>query len=148
VRKKALELVRSEDGNALSAFASYVHEVMAEYYTLRNDTKPSAIVEDLRLEHDTKRALWCGCDIDLTVTEFRVLSRLVEGAGGFVSYRSIYDVMHYTGFVAGNGDEGYRANVRSIIKRVRRKFMKVEVTFDRIENYPSLGYRWRITHGC
>ena len=59
-----------------------------------------------------------------------------------MSYREIYDLVHGEGFVAGAGEDGYRANVRTFIKRIRQKFRDLDDTFDRIENYPSYGYRW------
>ena len=62
--------------------------------------------------------------------------------GRFVTYRAIYDRMHYEGFIAGSGGDGYRANVRSAIKRIRNKFRERDATFAEIENYNSFGYRW------
>jgi two-component system response regulator ChvI len=50
--------------------------------------------------------------------------------------------VHGEGFVAGEGAEGYRANVRTMIKRIRQKFRNVDETFDEIRNYPGFGYRW------
>ena len=41
-----------------------------------------------------------------------------------------------------SGEEGWRSNVRSIIKRVRAKFKKVDPKFDRIKNYSTIGYCW------
>ena len=64
-------------------------------------------------------------------------------AGRDVSYREIYDLVRGEGFRAGSGEQGYRANVRALIKRIRQKFRDVDPTFDLIENYPGFGYRWR-----
>ncbi|WIM11797.1 response regulator transcription factor [Enhydrobacter sp.] len=96
----------------------------------------------LLLNGSTKRAFWDGADINLTLMEFRVVRLLVTSAGDFVSYRAVYDVVHHAGFIAGSGENGYRSNVRSTIKRIRMKIRAVDPTFDRIENYPSFGYRW------
>ena len=63
--------------------------------------------------------------------------------GRYVTYRAIYDRLHYEGFIAGDGADGYRANVRSIIKRIRNKFRSFDLTFDEIENYNSFGYCWK-----
>jgi two-component system response regulator ChvI len=96
----------------------------------------------LLLNAGTSRAYWNGADLDLTLMEFRVVRLLAASAGDFVSYRAVYDVVHHAGFVAGSGEHGYRSNVRSTIKRIRMKIRAVDPTFDRIENYPSFGYRW------
>lgn len=96
----------------------------------------------LLLNAGTSRAYWNGADLNLTLMEFRVVRLLATSAGDFVSYRAVYDVVHHAGFVAGSGEHGYRSNVRSTIKRIRMKIRAVDPTFDRIENYPSFGYRW------
>ena len=63
--------------------------------------------------------------------------------GRYVTYRAIYDGLHYEGFIAGSGADGYRGNVRSAIKRIRNKFRSFDPTFDEIENYTGFGYRWK-----
>jgi two-component system response regulator ChvI len=94
------------------------------------------------LRSDTNRALWAGRVVDLTLTEFRIVTLLAERAGREVGYREIYDLVHGKDFVAGQGAEGYRANVRTFIKRIRKKFRDVDPGFDHFENYASFGYRW------
>ena len=96
----------------------------------------------LELRFDVSRALWAGRTIDLTLTEFRIVTLLAEKAGQDVGYREIYDLVHGKDFVAGQGAEGYRANVRTFIKRIRKKFRDGDPGFDHIENYAGFGYRW------
>ncbi len=108
----------------------------------------ATVVEDsaesgpLVLRPDQCRAYWRGRDVNLTVTEFDIVRKLVDGAGEWVSYRSIYDCVHTSGFIAGNGEHGYRTNVRASIKRIRCKFRKVDPEFTHIENFVSFGYCW------
>ena len=80
----------------------------------------------------------------LTLTEFEIVRLIAERPGRDVRYREIYDVVRGSGFVAGAGEDGYRANVRAFIKRIRQKFREVDDGFDRIENYAGFGYRWRV----
>ena len=96
----------------------------------------------LELRFDTNRALWAGRVVDLTLTEFRIVTLLAENAGRDVGYREIYDLVHGKDFIAGHGAEGYRANVRTFIKRIRKKFRDGDPGFDHIENYAGFGYRW------
>lgn len=91
----------------------------------------------------TKRAEWRGRDVDLTSTEYNVVSLLAENPGGVVTYRGIYDRMHYVGFMAGMGEDGYRSNVRSTVKRIRRKFMAIDSNFSEIVNHAGVGYSWQ-----
>jgi two-component system, OmpR family, response regulator ChvI len=103
---------------------------------------PSLRLGRLMLRFDTNRALWAEREVDLTLTEFRIVTLLAEKAGQDVGYREIYDIVHGKDFIAGHGSEGYRANVRTFIKRIRKKFRDVDPGFDHIENYASFGYRW------
>jgi two-component system response regulator ChvI len=104
--------------------------------------EPALQLGPLALRFDTYRALWGGHTVDLTLTEFKILTLLAEKAGRDVGYREIYDLVHGKDFVAGHGSEGYRANVRTFIKRIRKKFRDVDPGFDHIENYAGFGYRW------
>ena len=97
----------------------------------------------LELRPDAGRAAWRGVEVPLTLTEFEIVRLLAERPGRDVRYREIYDVVRGSGFVAGAGEDGYRANVRAFIKRIRQKFREVDDDFDRIENYAGFGYRWR-----
>lgn len=101
-------------------------------------------VGPLELRPEAGRAAWNGVEVPLTLTEFRIVHLLAERAGRDVRYREIYDVVRGSGFVAGSGEEGYRANVRAFIKRIRQKFREVDDRFDHIENYAGFGYRWCI----
>lgn len=97
----------------------------------------------LELRLAIHRAFWRDKQVDLTLSEFAIVRFMVAERGRDVTYRQIYDIVRGKDFVAGFGTEGYRANVRSFIKRIRKKFREVDDTFDRIENYPGFGYRWR-----
>jgi two-component system, OmpR family, response regulator ChvI len=98
--------------------------------------------DKLLLKPETSRALWNGVDVDLTLGEYKLVHLLVSNAGSFVTYRSLYDRLHFQGFIAGSGTDGFRANVRSAIKRIRNKFRACDPTFDEIENYNGFGYCW------
>lgn len=99
---------------------------------------------DLTLDPEIGRAEWGNDRINLTLTEFRIVHLLARQSGRDVRYREIYDLVRGEGFIAGMGEQGYRANVRAFIKRIRQKFREVDNGFDRIENYPGFGYRWRV----
>ena len=97
----------------------------------------------LELNPSVGRAYWGGAEVNLTLTEFRIVDNLARRSGRDMRYREIYNLVHGEGFVAGIGDEGYRANVRAFIKRIRRKFRDIDPEFGCIENYRGFGYRWR-----
>lgn len=96
----------------------------------------------LELRFDINRAFWHAQAVDLTLTEFRMVSQLALKPGEDRSYRELYDLVHGRDFLAGKGADGYRANVRTFIKRIRKKFRIVDPNFDQIHNYAGFGYRW------
>ncbi len=107
--------------------------------------QPAEVLQhgDLTLMPQAGRAFWKGEDLDLTLCELKIVHLLVQSRGRSVTYREIYDCVHYRGFIAGAGDDGYRVNVRSAIRRIRSKFHSFDPAFDVIENVASSGYAWR-----
>ena len=99
--------------------------------------------DKLVLKPETGRAFWNGVDVGLTLGEYKLIHLLVSNAGSFVTYRAAYDRLRFEGFIAGSGNDGFRANVRSAIKRIRNKFRACDPAFDEIENYTGFGYGWR-----
>jgi two-component system response regulator ChvI len=97
----------------------------------------------LLLRPDVSRAYWKDADLDLTLGEYNIVHLLVSNVGKYITYRAVYDRLRHEGFIAGYGADGYRANVRSAIKRIRNKFSRVEPSFDEIENYAGFGYCWK-----
>jgi two-component system response regulator ChvI len=98
---------------------------------------------DITLRYDSRRALWKNQNVGLTLTEFNIVAYLIEHSDRDVSYREIYDIVHGEGFMAGDGEIGYRTNVRAFIKRIRQKFRDLDSDFSHIKNYPGFGYRWK-----
>jgi two-component system response regulator ChvI len=98
---------------------------------------------ELALHPATARALWRQLDIGLTITEYKVVTLLVSHKGEPQTYRAIYDAAHYEGFIAGSDGQGHHTNVRSLIKRIRRKFLAIDAGFAEIENVAQVGYLWR-----
>jgi two-component system response regulator ChvI len=90
----------------------------------------------------TARAVWRQQDVGLTITEYKIVARLASQKGEPLTYRAIYDIAHYEGFVAGSGEHGYNTNVRSIMKRIRKKFLAVDPAFAEIKNEGDFGYGW------
>lgn len=97
----------------------------------------------LVLKFKTSRATWRDRPVELTLTEFKIVRLMAEKAGEDVPYRAIYDLVHGSGFLAGAGPEGFRANVRTFVKRIRQKFRDADADFDMIGNYAGFGYRWK-----
>ena len=103
----------------------------------------SMICGKLLLRPDVSRVYWNDADLDLTLGEYNIVHLLASNVGKYITYRAVYDRLRHEGFIAGDGPDGYRANVRSAIKRIRNKFRALDPTFDEIENYAGFGYCWK-----
>jgi len=114
----------------------------AEDRDAKVDEASSLEVGDLELRLKSHRAYWRGQEVDLSISEFKMVHLMASQAGDDVTYRDLYDQVHGEGFQSGFGAEGYRGNVRTFIKRIREKFRELDGRFDCIENYPGFGYRW------
>ena len=90
-----------------------------------------------------RRAWWDGVEVRLTAGELAIVLLLVSHAGSCVDNRTVYDSLHYKGFLSGHGEKGFWVNVRSAIRRVRNKFRAIDSTFTELENARAFGYRWR-----
>ena len=102
----------------------------------------SRVCGKLVLNPNVRRAYWKDIDVGLTLVEYNIVHLLTAKAGRWVTYRAIYDRVHYEGFIGGSGEDGYRINVRGVIRRIRKKFLQCDETFAEIENFVGLGYRW------
>jgi two-component system response regulator ChvI len=60
----------------------------------------SVICGKLLLRPDLSRAYWKDADLDLTLGEYNILHLLASNVGRYVTYRAIYDRLHYEGFIA------------------------------------------------
>ena len=105
---------------------------------------PAARQTGLHIDQESARVYWRAAQVDLSLSEVKVVQLLVAQAGKDVSYRAIYDRLRGEGFQAGAGEDGYRTNVRAMVKRIRQSFRDVDETFDMIKNYPGFGYRWAV----
>jgi two-component system response regulator ChvI len=106
---------------------------------------PSKVLcSELEMNPLSHRVLWRGKPVALTLAEFKIVQLLAAENERDVTHREIYDIVRGPGFVSGEGAHGYRSNVRTFIKRIRKKFCTVDGEFDRIGTYSGFGYRWTL----
>ena len=94
------------------------------------------LIERGPLTLDMKRflALWNGSEVDLTLTEFWMVHAMAKFPG-HVKNRD--QLMGDAKIVVDDG------TITSHIKRIRRKFIAVDASFDAIDTVYGMGYRWR-----
>ncbi len=100
---------------------------------------PSDIIEAGDLLMDAKRMTvkWKGQFIELTVTEFWMLYAIAKYAGHVKSRQQLMDESKMV------VDD---TTITSHIKRVRKKFVQIDASFDRVETVYGMGYRWKVGH--
>lgn len=109
-------------------------------------TQKKIVVGKLVLHSTVSQAYWNDAPIGLTVGEYRIVHLLATHAGRYVPARTIYDQFHHRRFAAGSDEHSYRTNVRTMIKRIRRKFRERDPDFAEIDNFVALGYCWHDPH--
>ena len=100
---------------------------------------PSDLIEAGDLLMDAKRMTvkWKGQFIELTVTEFWMLHAIAKYAGHVKSRQQLMDESKMV------VDD---TTITSHIKRVRKKFVQIDPSFDRVETVYGMGYRWKAEH--
>jgi two-component system OmpR family response regulator len=87
----------------------------------------------LRLDLDRLTAAWGSQSIDLTLTEFWIVYALARYPGHVKTRQQLMDAANVV------LDD---ATITSHIKRIRRKFLEEDHTFDAIKTVYGVGYRW------
>ena len=92
---------------------------------------------DLVMDQERHMCTWKGGQVDLTVTEFLLLLALARRRGHVKSRDQLID--------AAYGENIYvdDRTIDSHIKRLRKKFKKVDTDFSEIETLYGVGYRYR-----
>jgi len=92
----------------------------------------------LRFSLDRMEVSWKGVDVPLTVTEFWIIHSLIRHPGHVRSRQQLMDDANVL-----VDDQ----TITSHVKRIRRKFLKVDDGFDRLDTVYGAGYRWKPGNG-
>ncbi len=104
---------------------------------LNQPTSPDNLLRRDKLTLDIGRlsVKWEGKAVPLTVTEFWMVHALVKFPGHVKSRQVLMQESKI--FVDGS-------TITSHVKRIRKKFMQVDESFDCIETVYGMGYRWNM----
>ena len=95
---------------------------------------PPKSVGDLRINLDAMQAYWRNQALSLTMTEFRMLERLLHRPGNAISYEQLMNSTMQS-FVTHN-------TINTHMRNIRKKIRQIDAQFDRIQNEYGFGYRW------
>jgi two-component system OmpR family response regulator len=96
--------------------------------------RDSLTLRGLKLEVERMRVSWNGEEVPLTVTEFWMVHALARHPG---HVKSREQLMREAQIVVDD------ATVTSHVKRMRKKFVAIDASFDEIDTVHGAGYRWR-----
>ena len=93
---------------------------------------------ELILNTSRHSCIWKGSKVDLTVTEFRLLKALVRHPGHVKNRDQLID--------SARGEDIHveERTIDSHVKRIRRKFKKVDPKFSRIKTIYGIGYSFEL----
>lgn len=102
---------------------------------LSQSQETDATIQHGELTLDTTRlqATWHGEPVDLTVTEFWLLYAIARRPG---QVKNREQLMEAASIVVDD------TTITSHIKRIRRKFLKIDSDFNAIDTVYGMGYRW------
>lgn len=90
----------------------------------------------LRVEEERKQVHWKDKPVSLTLTEFWILSALVQRPGHVKSHDQLMDAANVV--VTNNA-------IAAHVRRIREKFRESDPAFDAIRAEYGMGYRWQET---
>jgi len=105
---------------------------------LKQPTQTDHLLINGPLTIDSQRmsVVWRSVTVDLTVTEFWMVHALAKHIGHVKNRQQLMQDSNI--FVDDS-------TITSHIKRIRKKFVKIDNTFDCIETVYGMGYRWNAT---
>ncbi len=89
----------------------------------------------LRIDEAQMTAHWYGNRLELTLTEFLILNLISSQRGRVRSYDELKGITRQR-YVETNTVTGH-------IRRIRRKFKKIDPSFTDLKNVHGVGYRWQ-----
>jgi len=92
----------------------------------------------LKFSLERMEVSWNGVDVPLTVTEFWIIHSLIRHPGHVRTRQQLMDDANVL-----VDDQ----TITSHVKRIRRKFMRVDDGFDRLDTVYGAGYRWKPGNG-
>jgi len=110
-----------------------------ELQNTKKETKDEDIVErgDLALDDSRHLCTWKRQPVNLTVTEYLLLKALAQRPGHVKNRDQLIDLAYGENIYVDD------RTIDSHIKRVRKKFRKIDPEFNQIETLYGVGYRYK-----
>ena len=120
---------------SLAHLAARISAIFRRQLALNTPQQHAQLIErgELVIDPERMQVTWQGVTIDLTVTEYWLVHALAVRPG-HVKQRN--DLMNEAKIYVDD------STITSHIKRIRKKFLKVDDAFNHIDTVYGIGYRW------
>ena len=120
---------------SLAHLAARISAIFRRQLALNTPQQQAQLIErgELVIDPERMQVTWQGVTIDLTVTEYWLVHALAIRPG-HVKQRN--DLMNEAKIYVDD------STITSHIKRIRKKFLKIDDAFDHIDTVYGMGYRW------
>jgi two-component system OmpR family response regulator len=120
---------------SLAHLAARVAALFRRIDALRRPDNAAQIIRRGALSIDGERlqTVWNGIAVTLSLTEFWIVHALARNPGHVKNRQQLMDAANVV------LDDN---TITSHVKRVRRKFLEIDPTFDAIQTVYGMGYRW------
>ncbi|MFH6955566.1 proteobacterial dedicated sortase system response regulator [Pseudoalteromonas sp. XMcav1-K] len=120
---------------SLTHLAARISAIFRRQLALNTPQQQAQLIErgELVIDPERMQVTWQGVTIDLTVTEYWLVHALAIRPG-HVKQRN--DLMNEAKIYVDD------STITSHIKRIRKKFLKVDDAFNHIDTVYGMGYRW------
>tara|TARA_B100000287_G_scaffold220190_1_gene207653 strand:- start:1427 stop:2125 length:699 start_codon:yes stop_codon:yes gene_type:complete len=134
------DFIKKSGGFSIKVLVERIRVQLRKKSTSQDDTKNLIVHGKLRLDPSQLECQWNGKSLPekLTTTEFLIVKELAQRPGVIKERSHLMDIAYKE-----NTDIEDRT-IDSHIKRIRKKFKKVDDKFSSIETRYGSGYRWNI----
>jgi two-component system OmpR family response regulator len=120
---------------SLAHLAARISAIFRRQHALNSPQQQEQLIErgDLIIDPERMQVTWQAVTLDLTVTEYWLVHALAIRPG-HVKHRN--DLMSEAKIFVDD------STITSHIKRIRKKFLKIDDAFNNIDTVYGMGYRW------
>ena len=135
------DFIKKSGGFSIKVLVERIRVQLRKKSTSQDETKNLIVHGKLKLDPSQLECQWNGKSLPekLTTTEFLIVKELAKRPGIIKERAQLMDIAY-----KDNNDIEDRT-IDSHVKRIRKKFKKVDQSFSAIETRYGSGYRWNIS---
>ena len=135
------DYVKKSGGFSIKVLIERIRVQLRKKYTNIEETKNIIVHGKLKLDPSQLECEWAGKQLPdkLTTTEFLIVKELAKRPGIIKERSQLMDIAYR------EDTEIEDRTIDSHVKRIRKKFKKIDTNFSAIETRYGSGYRWNVS---